>query len=130
MSTKHASCSCGQLKLVAEGEPLRVSLCHCLACQARTGSTYGVQASYPRGSVVTEGRATEFIRVGDEGSQANFFFCPVCGATVWYLINDKEVIVVPVGAFRDPSFPAPAVSVYEERMHSWVGLPAHVKHIF
>ena len=130
MSKKHASCSCGQLKLAAEGEPLGVSMCHCLACQARTGSTYAVQASYPSGSVSTEGKAAEFVRIGDEGSQAHFFFCPNCGATVWYRINEEEVTVVPVGAFRDPSFPAPTVSVYEERMHSWVGLPVGVKHIF
>lgn len=130
MTIRHASCSCGQLKLTAQGEPLRVGLCHCLACQARTGSTYGVQAVFPRASVSTEGNATEFIRVGDEGTQARFFFCPVCGATVWYLPPDNEVIAVPVGVFRDPSFPPPAVSVYEERMHAWVGLPSGIKHIF
>jgi hypothetical protein len=129
MSKKHASCSCGRLKLTAEGEPIGVSLCHCLACQTRTGSTYAVQASYPSDSVSIEGKATEFVRVGDEGSQSHYFFCPNCGATVWYRINEEEVIVVPVGAFRDPSFPAPTVSVYEERMHSWVGLPVGVKHI-
>jgi hypothetical protein len=130
MNTKHASCSCGQLKLAAAGEPLRVSLCHCLECQARTGSTYGVQAKYPIASVSIEGRAAEFVRVGDEGNQAHFFFCPTCGATVWYRINEEEFFVVPVGVFRDPSFPAPTVSVYEERMHSWVGLPPGIKHIF
>jgi hypothetical protein len=129
MNTQHASCSCGQLKLVAHGEPIGVSLCHCLACQARTGSTYAVQASYASARVSTEGTATEFVRVGDEGSRIHFFFCPVCGATVWYRINQEEVTVVPVGAFRNPAFPAPTVSVYEERMHSWVGLPASVKHI-
>ena len=28
-----------------------------------------------------------------------------------------------VGAFADPEFPAPRVSVYECRRHSWVRLP-------
>jgi len=31
---------------------------------------------------------------------------------------------IPVGAFADPGFPAPAVSVYESRLHRWV-LPPH-----
>jgi hypothetical protein len=38
-------------------------------------------------------------------------------------------VAIPVGAFAEPRFPAPSVSVYEERMHSWVGLPADIEHI-
>ena len=30
MTTRHATCSCGQLNLTIEGEPARVSMCHCL----------------------------------------------------------------------------------------------------
>jgi hypothetical protein len=33
-------------------------------------------------------------------------------------------LAIPVGAFADPGFPAPTVSVYEERMHGWVVPPA------
>ena len=51
-----------------------------------------------------------------------------CGATVYYW-TDPEHIAVPVGAFADPSFPAPRVSVWEERMHPWVGLPDGIEHI-
>ncbi|HEX9905358.1 MAG TPA: aldehyde-activating protein, partial [Propylenella sp.] len=36
MSTRRASCSCGQLSVTCEGEPVRISMCHCLACQRRT----------------------------------------------------------------------------------------------
>ena len=38
MSERTASCSCGQLSAIVVGEPLRISICHCLACQQRTGS--------------------------------------------------------------------------------------------
>lgn len=37
-------------------------------------------------------------------------------------------IAIPVGAFADPAFPAPTVSVYEGRMHSWVVPPAGAEH--
>ena len=40
-----------------------------------------------------------------------------------------EAVGVPVGAFADPAFPAPRVSVYEERRHAWVGMPADVEHL-
>jgi hypothetical protein len=32
-----------------------------------------------------------------------------------------------VGAFADPNFPAPQVSVYDSRRHSWVQLPPGTK---
>ena len=35
MTTRHAACSCGQLHLAIEGEPARISVCHCLACRRR-----------------------------------------------------------------------------------------------
>jgi hypothetical protein len=41
----------------------------------------------------------------------------------------EEHIVIPVGAFAEPTFPGPTVSVYEERMHSWVQMPNDIEHI-
>lgn len=128
MNTRTATCSCGQLTLTVRGEPIRVSVCHCLACQRRTGSVFGAQARFPRSSVTISGRSTEYVRAGDEGSRVIFSSCPQCGATVQYSVegDDEENISVPPGAFADPEFPVPSFSVYEERMHSWVSLPAGV----
>lgn len=33
-----ASCSCGQLSIIADGEPVKISVCHCRACQRRTAA--------------------------------------------------------------------------------------------
>jgi hypothetical protein len=123
-TTREAACSCGQLRLVARGDPVRVSVCHCLACQRRTGSAFGQQARFPRESVEIAGRAHEYVRISDEGEPRTFSFCPECGATVFYaLATDPGVVAVPVGAFADPSFPAPTVSVWESRKHAWVQVP-------
>jgi hypothetical protein len=35
-------------------------------------------------------------------------------------------VSVAVGAFGDPSFPPPRVSVYDSRRHAWVALPVGV----
>ncbi len=129
-STRTASCSCGQLTAIATGDPTRVSICHCLACQRRTGSVFGAQARFPAQQVEISGNATEFVRVGDAGSHARFRFCPVCGSTVFYTFDEMPgVVAIPVGAFAEPGFPQPAFSVYEERMHVWVGLPANIEHM-
>jgi hypothetical protein len=130
MTTRLASCSCGQLTAQVVGDPIRVSICHCLACQRRTGSVFGEQARFPRASVSTSGVSSEYVRVGDEGTRAKFHFCPGCGATVYYEMEAMpEYVAVPVGAFADPGFPPPTVSVYEERMHSWVIPPADAERI-
>jgi hypothetical protein len=115
------------LKVICEGEPIRVSICHCLACQKRTGSVFGVQSRWPADRVTIQGQAHEYRRVGDEGSTGTFRFCPSCGATGYY-DSDSEtmtgMIAVPVGAFADPTFPPPSRSVYGVRRHPWVVLPA------
>ena len=47
MATRDAACSCGQLRVRAGGDPIRISICHCLACQRRSGSAFAVQARFP-----------------------------------------------------------------------------------
>jgi hypothetical protein len=36
------------------------------------------------------------------------------------------VLAVAIGAFADPSFPPPAIAVWEECRHPWVTLPPEV----
>lgn len=123
MASRTASCSCGQLSIQVEGEPRGVGICNCLACQRRTGSVFAALASFPTPFNVY-GNATEYLRVGDQGAQFLFRFCPVCGTTVFHTeVGYDESVSVAVGAFADPQFPAPRVSVYDCRRHPWVQLP-------
>lgn len=108
---------------------MRVSVCHCLDCQRRSGSAFAMQARYAADDVGVSGETREWSRPGDEGAGAVFHFCPTCGSTVYYcLIDYPGFVTVPVGAFADPHFPAPMVSVYETRKHAWVSLPADIEH--
>lgn len=126
MSLRTASCCCGQLRIQVEGEPLGVGVCHCLACQQRTGSVFAALAGFAAPYKVF-GNATEYLRVGDQGSKFIFRFCPVCGTTVFHTEVGREGSVsVAVGAFADPNFPPPADSVYNKRKHAWVQLPAGI----
>jgi hypothetical protein len=127
MSSRIASCFCGQLSVEVFGEPLGVGVCHCLACQRRTGSVFAALAAFKTPYKVA-GAATEFVRTGDQGARFRFRFCPVCGSSVFHTEEGQEGSVsVAVGAFADPSFPPPRVSVYDDRRHEWVQLPAGIK---
>jgi hypothetical protein len=126
MSSRTASCSCGQLRIQVGGEPRGVGICNCLACQRRTGSVFAALASFSAPFKVF-GTATEYARVGDQGAKFIFRFCPVCGTTVFHSEDGRDdSVAVAVGAFADPTFPAPQVSVYDCRRHPWVQLPAGI----
>jgi hypothetical protein len=127
MVSRTAACSCGQLSVQVEGEPRGVGVCHCLACQRRTGSVFAALASFSAPFKVI-GKATEYLRVGDQGAQFLFRFCPVCGTSVFHTeVGYDKSVSVAVGAFADPQFSAPQVSVYDCRRHPWVVLPENIK---
>ena len=121
---RRAQCACGQLSAVCSGEPIRVSVCHCLNCKRRTGSAFSWTSRWPAAAVTVEGRASEFTLTGDEGGRATMSFCPACGTTVYYRMDFlPDDIAVPVGGFADPQFPPPTVSVYDPfRRCSWVDI--------
>ena len=83
-----------------------------------------MQARFDTEQVTAEGASHEFTRVSDSGGEAVFNFCPDCGATVFYTTDASPgVVAVPVGAFADPSFPAPTRSVWEsDGIRGW-GFP-------
>jgi hypothetical protein len=122
MVSREAHCCCGQLSLTCEGEPVRIAICHCLECQRRTGSVFGAAARFPRQQVTRiAGRSTTFTRVADSGNPITFHFCPSCGTTVyWEPARFPDTIAVAIGAFADPQFPPPRLSIYEQRRHAWV----------
>ena len=123
---RRAACSCGQLSATCVGEPVRVSVCHCLNCKRRSGSAFSWNARWPADQVVVEGRAAEFTLTGDEGGRAAMSFCPDCGTTVYYRADTMpEFVITPAGCFADPQFPQPAVSVYDPfRRCAWVDIQA------
>ena len=124
MGSRLATCACGQLELRCEGEPQGVSLCHCLECQKRTGSTYGIAAFFLKTDVEASGRAARYSRPSDSGFSVHFNFCPECGSTVfWEPERKPEAVAVAVGAFADPAFPAPGKAVYDEHRRPWVSIP-------
>jgi len=98
MRKRVATCVCGQLSASCSGDPAQVSLCHCLACQLRTGSTYDIAAFFARVYVILAGDAKTYTRSSDSGYPVTFHFCPNCGSTVYWMPDPKpEMVAVAVG---------------------------------
>lgn len=116
-----ARCACGALTATAEGDPVRLSVCHCLDCKRRTGSAFGWNATYPGDRMRIEGPRKTFERGSDDGFWVRHHFCPECGVCVFYEIERRPgMISIPAGAFADADFPPPTVEVYEERACHWL----------
>lgn len=118
-----ATCACGQLSVECTGDAMRVSVCHCLDCQRRSGSAFAAQARFAPEAVTVTGTSQQWTKISDEGNEAVFHFCPICGTTVWYhALPHRALFAVPVGTFADPTFPTPVYSVYEDRKYGWVDI--------
>jgi hypothetical protein len=121
MTARTATCACGQLRVACTGEPALVAVCHCLDCQKRTGVPFGAAAFFARKDVAATGALKIFRRGSASGSVVSFHFCPDCGSTVfWETERRPDTVGVAVGSFADPAFPAPSLSVFDERRHAWV----------
>ncbi|MGQ7241910.1 GFA family protein [Salinicola sp. V024] len=128
-ASRQASCACGQLTLEVSGEPIRISVCHCQACQRRSGAPFAAQARYPRARVRLDREYKTFVRVADSGNEVTAHFCPHCGSTLCYwLAVDPDVLAVAIGAFGDSSFPPPNFSMHDDQRYGWIGLPASIEY--
>lgn len=125
----HAQCACGALKLTFSKPSELTALCHCLACQRRTGAPFSANAFYAIDDVKISGISKEYIRTGDSGRKVRMHFCPTCGSTVfWRPDASPSRVGVAVGSFADPSFAPPVLSVFEQSKHAWVQLDETVEH--
>jgi hypothetical protein len=125
----NARCACGALSLTLNEPPQLTALCHCLACQLRTGAPFSANAFYSIDCVEISGTSTEFIRTAESGRKVRMHFCPTCGSTVyWKADASPSWIGVAVGSFADPTFAPPAISVFEQSKHGWVQRDETVEH--
>jgi hypothetical protein len=126
MTSRKARCHCGQLVHDCDGDPIKVSLCHCLDCQRRTGSTFSIAVFYERAHVsIAQGAPQSFQRQSASGFPVRFHFCGGCGSNVfWEPERLPHLIGVAAGAFADPALRCPEQSVWTKDKHAWVSLPA------
>jgi hypothetical protein len=118
-----ARCSCGQLSLEVEGEPVLNALCHCSDCRRRTGSAFGWQAYFLEGQVGEH--KGEFTSRSVPVSEPQIrHFCPRCGSTLWWTSGTAPGMVgVPGGAFEPGVLAEPIASYRDNNCCEWLKLP-------
>jgi hypothetical protein len=113
-------CHCGALRVIATGEPDRVYLCHCEACQRRTGTAFHFGASYFKDRVRLDGERKIYERDADSGYRIRFHFCPTAAA----LFMGREIVILRsagsqwVRSTRQPFLRID--SIWEESIYPWL----------
>ena len=102
-------CLCGAVRLLANGAPLRVGICHCLDCRKHHGALFYAAAVFSDGVVTV---------TGDTGSYKGRHFCPRCGSSV-FARSDGE-IEVHLGALDAPDQLIPAYELWTQRREGWL----------
>ena len=108
MSEKHeGGCVCGGVRFVVDGEPARVTICHCAWCQKRTGTAFGTETAYKTEQLTFTGDSLRKYRhISDEsGRWLDQHFCSNCGTNLGLSLEAVPGLrTVATGTFDDPSW--------------------------
>ena len=106
-------CYCGELRYVAEGEPMMKAQCHCRECQYITGGGPNFFVAMPAaGHSYTKGSPASFTR-SDLARPVTREFCPNCGTHVATVPQGGRLVVVKVGTLDDPAlYGGPDMAIY------------------
>jgi len=119
---RKAQCSCGSLSIQTNGQPALVAVCHCIECQRRTGSAFGVSVWFKNEQVQFDGTSKSYVRTARDNRKLRTEFCPNCGTSLYWQADLRPgMTAIAIGAFGDPDFPLPTRSIWETNRHKWVG---------
>jgi len=102
-------CLCGDVRLEAVGEPLRVGVCHCMDCRKHHGALFYAAAIFREEAVTVTGTVSEY-----QGR----CFCPRCGSSVFARSGDE--VEVHFGALDAPDVFTPEYELWCVRREGWL----------
>ena len=109
MTTYNGGCLCGDVRLRASGEPLRVGICHCLDCRKHHGALFFAAAIFAHEAVAIEGQTHDY---------AGRHFCPRCGSSVFARSGDE--VEVHLGSLDAPDQLVPTYENWIVRREAWL----------
>ncbi|MEZ5872029.1 MAG: GFA family protein [Nitratireductor sp.] len=102
-------CLCGKVRFVANGQPFRVGICHCIDCRKHHGTLFHASAIFAHEQVAIE---------GETRSHAGRHFCPECGSSVFSVTGDETEINL--GSLDDPDQLVPTYELWTVRREAWL----------
>jgi len=111
-----------------------VTICHCLWCQRRTGSAFGVEVVFEVGQIgINDEAITRYRHLSDEsGRWLDQHFCCKCGSNIGFTLEAVPGIrTIAAGTFDDPSWlhadKYNRRHVYARTARDWANIPDDVE---
>ena len=120
-------CYCGNIRYVAEGDPMLMAQCHCRECQYITGGAPNTFIVMPAaGHTYTKGTPKAFTR-SDLERAVTREFCPDCGTHLATKPPGRPVVVVKVGTLDDPKQFTPQMAIFTVDKQPFHQIPEGLK---
>jgi hypothetical protein len=113
MTVYHAQCSCGTVRIEAEGEPVVQCYCHCTTCRGFTGAPVNAVALWPRDKVRFVSGEADVRRFCRDGGRAERMTCARCGGCLGADLPYTGLIDLFAGLVRGLEFRPTAHFNYE-----------------
>jgi hypothetical protein len=106
-------CYCGELRYIAEGEPMMKAQCHCRQCQYISGGSMNLFMRMPvAGFRYTAGAPKQFARK-DLEKPVTREFCPTCGTHILTRRPGVAAVILKVGTLDHPAlYGGPEIAVF------------------
>lgn len=122
-------CLCGSVRFECDPDQLfGASVCHCRDCQyASGGGPAAIVAAPETAFKLLQGKPQSFTVKGASGGDVTRQFCSECGTPLFSLLEIAPGIkVAKVGAFDDPSFFSPEMTVWTSSAPTWAHISSDI----
>lgn len=102
-------CRCGNVRIIATGEPYRVGICHCFDCRKQHGTLFHASAIFPENAVTIEGETRDY---------RGRHFCLNCGSQIFGRSEDE--IEVNLGTLDEIDRFRPTYELWTIRRENWL----------
>lgn len=112
MAPLTGGCSCGAVRYEISTSKINAGICHCTDCQRHSGAPFVVWLGIdPKVFNLIQGELKEF----GSSKWATRGFCPECGSTLTYRVNDNaNEIDIAGGSLDEPNAVPPSFQIFRK----------------
>jgi hypothetical protein len=121
-------CRCGGVRYTISLDALPpVYCCHCLACQAGSGSAFSEQAVVPADSIDASGPILHYRFERPDGSEGHHRLCATCYTRLWSTSRAfPGLALLRAGTLDRSQEIVPRAHMWVKRKQPWIELPSDV----
>ena len=121
-------CLCGDIRFIANGDPLGSIQCHCRQCQYITGGHPNVLMIMPMKTFQFIKDIPKIYKRKNKNNAYSRLFCQNCGTAIGTLNPDKpDTIILKIGTFDDPSIFEPKIAIFTSEKQKFHHIDDNVK---